>query len=116
MTYLPLIGVLSWEEFDGVRPLPLVAGVEVLRGVDDPKPTGICLYGGLPMLPAPDLMLEVRRTPLPRVPSSESFKDRFDPVLEGGLDPFLDPGPPGCVDCLRVKPAMVSGIPPWDAS
>jgi hypothetical protein len=40
---LPLIGVLSWEEFDGVRPLPLVAGVEVLRGVDDPKPTGVCL-------------------------------------------------------------------------
>jgi hypothetical protein len=37
---LPLIGVLSWEELDGVRPLPLVTGVEVLRGVEDPKPTG----------------------------------------------------------------------------
>merc|ERR1719491_2770327 len=51
-------------------------------------------------------MLEVRRTPLPRVPSSDSrSSDRFDP--------FLDPGPPpGWVDCLRVKPAMVSGIPP----
>jgi hypothetical protein len=67
------------------------------------------------MLPAPDLMLEVRRTPLPRGPSSES-KDKFDPVLDGGLDPFLDPGAPGCVDCLRVYPAMVSGIPPRDCS
>jgi hypothetical protein len=28
---LPLIGVRSWEELDGVRPLPLVAGDEVLR-------------------------------------------------------------------------------------
>jgi len=99
---LPLIGVLSWEELDGVRPfLPLVAGDEVLRGDEDPNPTGVGLYGGLPTLPAPDLMLEVRRTPLPRGPSSES-KERLDPVLDGGLDPFLDPGPPGCVDCLRV--------------
>ena len=108
------MGVLSWEELDGVR--PFLTGVEVFRGVEDPKPTGVCLYGGLapPTLPAPDLMLEVRRTPLPRVPSSDSrSSDRFDPVLDGGLDPFLDPGPPpGWVDCLRVKPAMVSGIPP----
>jgi hypothetical protein len=38
---LPLMGVLSWEELDGVR--PFLAGVEVLRGVEDPKPTGVCL-------------------------------------------------------------------------
>lgn len=38
---LPLMGVLSWEELDGVR--PFLTGVEVLRGVEDPKPTGVCL-------------------------------------------------------------------------
>jgi len=38
---LPLIGVLSWEELDGVR--PFLTGVEVFRGVEDPKPTGVCL-------------------------------------------------------------------------
>jgi hypothetical protein len=38
---LPLMGVLSWEELDGVR--PFLTGVEVFRGVEDPKPTGVCL-------------------------------------------------------------------------
>ena len=42
-TYLPAIGVLSIEELEGVRPLPLVAGVEVFLGVEEPKPTGVCL-------------------------------------------------------------------------
>ena len=41
--YLPAIGVLSIEELEGVRPLPLVAGVEVFLGVEEPKPTGVCL-------------------------------------------------------------------------
>jgi len=85
---LPAIGVLSVEELEGVRPLPLT-GVDVFLGVEEPKPTGVCLYGGLPA-EAPDLMLEVLRTP-PRGESSES-KDRLDPVLDGGLEPFLDPG------------------------
>ena len=78
------------EELDGVLPLPLVAaGAVVFLGVEDPKPTGVCLYGGRPA-EAPDLMLEVLRTP-PLGESSES-KDKLDPVLDGGRDPFLDPG------------------------
>ena len=40
--YLPAIGVLSIEELEGVRPLPLT-GVEVFLGVEEPKPTGVCL-------------------------------------------------------------------------
>lgn len=65
------------------------------------------------MLPAPDLMLEVRRTLLPLGESSES-RDKFDPDRDGGLDPFLDPGAP---DCRRVKPIMVSSAYPasWEA-
>jgi len=42
--YLPAIGVLSAEELEGVLPLlPLVTGVEVFLGVEEPKPTGVCL-------------------------------------------------------------------------
>jgi hypothetical protein len=41
---LPAIGVLSVDELDGVLPLlPFVTGVEVFLGVEDPKPTGVCL-------------------------------------------------------------------------
>lgn len=41
---LPAIGVLSAEELEGVLPLPpLVTGVEVFLGVEEPKPTGVCL-------------------------------------------------------------------------
>ena len=67
------------EELDGVLPLPLVAGVEILRGVEEPNPTGVCLYGGR-LAEAPDLILEVLRTP-PRGESSES-RDKFDPVRD----------------------------------
>ena len=67
---LPAIGVLSIEEFEGVRPLPLVTGEDVFLGVDDPKPTGVGLYGGRPTPLPPDLMLEVRRTPEPLASSS----------------------------------------------
>lgn len=49
-------------------------------------------------------MLEVRRTLLPLGESSES-KERLDPDLDGGLDPFLDPG---AADWRLVKPIMVS--------
>lgn len=41
--YLPLMGVRSVEEFEGVLPFPLVAGVDVFLGVEEPKPTGVCL-------------------------------------------------------------------------
>jgi len=41
---LPAIGVLSADELDGVLPFPpLVTGVDVFLGVEDPKPTGVCL-------------------------------------------------------------------------
>jgi len=41
---LPAIGVLSAEELEGVLPLPpLVTGVEVFLGVEEPNPTGVCL-------------------------------------------------------------------------
>jgi hypothetical protein len=40
---LPLIGFLS---IDALLPdlgaAPLVTGVDILRGEDDPKPTGVC--------------------------------------------------------------------------
>ena len=101
--HLPAIGVLSAEELEGVLPLlPLVTGVEVFLGVEEPKPTGVCLYGGRPILP-PDRMLEVRRTP-PLEFSSESI-DKLDPARDGGLEPFRDPGIP---DWRRVNPVIVS--------
>ena len=81
-----------------------------MRGVEDPKPTGVCLYGGRPTEP-PDLMLEVLRTP-PLGESSE-FRERLDPVLDGGREPLREPG---WVDCLLVKPIMVSSAYPDPAS
>ena len=72
ISYLAESGVLSVDELLSV--LFLSPGVEVLRGTPDPKPIGV----GLNPL-APDLMLDVRLTPEPRLPSSSELRDMFDP-------------------------------------
>ena len=41
-TYLPLIGFLSIDALLPDLGAPLVTGVDILRGDDDPKPTGVC--------------------------------------------------------------------------
>ena len=102
-TYLPLIGFLS---IDALLPdlgaAPLVTGVEILLGDEDPNPTGVCWLSieVLCVCCAPLLIEEDLRTFEPRGESSE-FKERLDPALELGLDPPLLPGIP---DCLRANP------------
>ena len=98
-TYLPLIGFLSMDELLPVRPVPLVTGVEILRGEDDPKPTGVCCLL-MRDARAPVRIEEVLRTFEPLGESSE-FRDRLDPVREAGLEP---PRLPGIPDCLRWNP------------
>jgi hypothetical protein len=39
---LPLIGFLSMDALLPDLGAPLVTGVDILRGEDDPKPTGVC--------------------------------------------------------------------------
>lgn len=109
-TYLPLIGFLSIEALLPDLGAPLVTGVEILLGDEDPNPTGACpLVHSLCARPlctedlwvvccAPVLIEEDLRTFEPRGESSE-FKERLDPALELGLDPPLLPGIP---DCLRA--------------
>lgn len=85
MRVLPAIGVRS------VLPvLPLGKGVvEDFLGEDEPNPTGVRMEDDRP--PAPDRILDERRTELPLGESSE-FKEMFDPVRDGGLEPLRDPG------------------------
>lgn len=78
-------GVLSIELLLSV--LSLAPGVDVLRGTPEPKPMAC----GLRVL-LPDLMLEVRLTPEPRLPSSSELRDMLDPCLLIGLEPGCDPG------------------------
>jgi len=77
------------DELLGV--LPLVYGDDIFLGDDDPNPTGVggsaALLIGVPLLlarpgmpPPPDLMLEDRRTELPRGPDSSELRERLDPV------------------------------------
>ena len=94
-SYLPAKGVLSVDELLGV--LPLVYGDDIFLGDDDPKPTGVGgSLGrriGVPELlarppgmpPAPDLMLEDRRTELPRGPDSSEFRERLEPKIQKNL-------------------------------
>ena len=70
-SYLAERGVLSVDELESVLGLP---GVDVFRAVEDPKPIGV----GLKPRDA-DLMLDVRRTPLPLRPSSSSSRDMLEP-------------------------------------
>ena len=101
-TYLPLIGFLSIEELLPCLPAPLVTGVEILLGDDDPNPTGVCWLSTEAL--APDLIEEDLRTFEPRGESSE-FNERLDPALELGLDPPLLPGIP---DCRRAENPICS--------
>ena len=81
------------DELLGV--LPLVYGDDIFLGDDDPKPTGVGgSFGrliGVPELlvrlgmPPPDLMLEDRRTELPRGPDSSEFRERLDPGFQTKL-------------------------------
>jgi len=69
---LPESGVLSVEELESV--LFLSAGVLVFLGTPEPKPIGV---GRRPLFP--DRILDVRLTPLPRLPSSSELRETLDP-------------------------------------
>lgn len=93
---LPLIGFLSIDALLPDLGAPLVTGVEILLGDEDPNPTTFCWLNTEVL--APPLIDEDLRTFEPLGESSE-FKDRLEPALELGLDPPLLPGP-GIPDCL----------------
>jgi len=69
---LPESGVLSVEELESV--LFLSAGVLVFLGTPEPKPIGV---GRRPLFP--DRILDVRLTPLPRLPSSSELRETLEP-------------------------------------
>lgn len=96
---LPLIGFLSIEALLPDLGAPLVTGVEILRGDEEPNPTGVC-WLKREVLPCCPRMEEDLLTFEPRGESSE-FKERLDPARELGLDP---PRLPGMPDCLRANP------------
>jgi len=98
MTYLPLIGFLSIEALLPDLGAPLVTGVEILLGDEDPNPTGVCWLNTEVLAPCWPLIDEDLRTFEPLGESSE-FKERLEPALELGLDPPLLPGIP---DVLRA--------------
>jgi hypothetical protein len=100
---LPLIGFLSIEALLPDLGAPLVTGVEILLGEEDPNPTTFCWLSTEVLACAP-LIEEERRTFEPLGESSE-FNERLEPALELGLDPPLLPGIP---DCLRVNPICSS--------
>jgi hypothetical protein len=87
-SYLPARGVLSVDDWLGVR--PFVYGEDIFRGVDDPNPTGVGGSTGRrigvpllltrPGMPPPDLMLDDLRTELPRGPDSSEFRERLEPA------------------------------------
>lgn len=85
-SYLADIGVLSIDELEAVLILPLATELDGFLGDDDPNPTGVLRVEALP--PTPDLMLEDLLTEDPLGESSES-NEILDPVLDGGLEPFL---------------------------
>jgi hypothetical protein len=98
MSYLDARGVLSVEELESV--LFRSPGVLVLRGTPDPKPIGV---GRSPLLP--ERMLEVRRTPLPRRPSSLSLRETLEPWWLGAREPGREPGwEPGVSELRPMAP------------
>lgn len=78
-------GVLSVDELESV--LFLSPGVLVFLGTWEPKPMGV----GRRFL-EPERMLDVRLTPLPRLPSSSELRETLEPWWLGARDPGLDPG------------------------
>ncbi len=92
-----------------MRPVPLPNGVEVFLGVDEPKPTGVRSVDD-DALPAPDRMLDERRTDASRGESSES-SDRFEPAREVGREPELLPARlEARFDWRRVVNAICSSV------
>jgi hypothetical protein len=86
-------GVLSADELLGVviLLLPLASGVEDFLGEEEPKPTGVAL--STDARPAPDLMLEDLLTEEdPPLGLSSELRETWEPVREGGLEPFLEEG------------------------
>jgi len=108
---LPLIGFLSTEALLPDLGAPLVTGVEILLGDEDPNPTGVCWLNTDVL--APPLIDEDLRTFEPLGESSE-FKERLEPALELGLDPPLLPGIPDCL--LAVNPICSSRYLRMDAA
>ena len=90
MTHLADMGVLSVELLLPVLSLlPLANGVEDFLGAEEPKPTGVILGAE----PRPPLrMLEDRLTEEPPRGLSSELRETLEPVLDGGLEPFLEPG------------------------
>ena len=82
VSYLAENGVLSVEPVLSVLSRP--PGVEAFLGTPDPKP-GLSDFW-------PERMLEVLRTPEPRLSSMSELRLMLDPCLLGGLDPGLEPG------------------------
>jgi len=78
-------GVLSVDELESV--LFLSPGVLVFLGTWEPKPMGVGRR-----FREPERMLDVRLTPLPRLPSSSEFRETLEPWWLGARDPGLDPG------------------------
>lgn len=84
------IGVLSAEELLPVlNRLPLARGVELLRGAEDPKPTGVRRPAveprGAP--PPPDRMLLDRLTDEPPLGESSELSETCDPAREPLREP-----------------------------
>jgi len=78
-------GVLSVDELESV--LFLSPGVLVFLGTWEPKPMGVGRR-----FREPERMLDVRLTPLPRLPSSSELRETLEPWWLGARDPGLDPG------------------------
>ena len=88
MLYLPVIGVLSATD-ELLRPLVTgVKGVDAFLGADEPNPTGVGLTGVRPPERIDDDLLML----LPRGDESSEFRERLDPVRDGGRDPPRLPG------------------------
>ena len=73
------------EELESV--LFLSPGVLVFLGTCEPKPMGV---GRSPR--DPERMLDVRLTPLPRLPSSSELRETLEPWWLGAREPGRDPG------------------------
>jgi len=78
-------GVRSVDELESV--LFLSPGVLVFLGTWEPKPMGVGRR-----FREPERMLDVRLTPLPRLPSSSELRETLEPWWLGARDPGLDPG------------------------
>ena len=84
-SYLAERGVLSVDELESV--LFLSPGVLVFLGTWEPKPMGVGRR-----FREPERMLDVRLTPLPRLPSSSELRETLEPWWLGARDPGLEPG------------------------